>query len=153
MLSSPIRRSTATPCRPGAVRAGAMAAVVAAVLLLTGCLNEQGQRSYDLIDAERRHRGLPSLTNDFDLNDRAQAWSEHMARTGRLSHSGGGIPAGSTRVAENVGYAHSVDHVHHLLWHSSGHRANMLNPAHTKVGIGAATDAQGRVWITQIFAN
>ena len=130
-----------------------MVAVVIATVVLTGCLNEHGERSFELVNAERTARGTHALVNDLDLNARAQEWSEHMAATGRLAHSGGGIPEGATRVAENVGYASSVDRVHELFMQSNDHRRNILRSDMTRVGIGAAVDAQGRVWITQIFAN
>ncbi|MFP3905746.1 MAG: CAP domain-containing protein [Acidimicrobiales bacterium] len=124
-----------------------------AALLLTGCLNDQGVRSFDLVNADRGAHGLGELANDFDLNAVAQEWSDHMAATGELAHSGVSIPEGSTRVAENVGYAASVDRVHQLFMESDGHRANILHSAVTRVGIGATVDADGKVWITQIFAN
>lgn len=134
-------------------RVAAVIAVVVASVLLTGCLNEHGERSFELANAERTARGTPALVNDFDLNARAQEWSDHMAATGRLAHSGGGIPEGSTRVAENVGYASSVDRIHELFMQSDQHRRNILRGDVTRVGIGAAVDAKGQVWITQIFAN
>jgi uncharacterized protein YkwD len=134
-------------------RLAGLVAVVAAALVLTSCLNEQGERSFHLLNNERTSRGIPALTNDFDLNATAQQWSEHMAATGRMSHSRLTVPPGATRVAENVGYGPSVDRVHLALWNSSAHRANILDQRHTRVGIGAAVDSRGRVWITQIFAN
>lgn len=134
-------------------RLATILAVFAAVVVLSGCLDEQGQRSYDLLNNERTHRGLAALNNDLDLNSIAQKWSDHMAATGTLAHSGVSIPPGATRVAENVGYGSSVDRVHHLLMNSGPHRANILHNGMTRVGIGAAVDSQGRVWITQIYAN
>lgn len=128
-------------------------AIAVAALMLAGCLNDQGVRSFDLVNADRGANGLGELANDFDLNAIAQEWSDHMAATGNLAHSGVDIPAGSTRVAENVGYASSVDRVHQLFMGSSGHRDNILNRGVTRVGIGATVDADGTVWITQIFAN
>lgn len=128
-------------------------AVVAAVLVLTGCLNEQGQRSYDLVNEARRNAGVHELVNDVDLNARAQEWADTMAARGQISHSRLTIPQGSTRVSENVGVAASVDRVHELLMNSTGHRNNILDARMTKVGIGATIGGDGRVYIVQIFAN
>jgi uncharacterized protein YkwD len=150
---APSSTSTAVSTRRRPRRLAAILAVLAAVVVLSGCLNEHGQRSYDLLNNERTHRGLRALDNDLDLNSIAQEWSDHMARTGQLAHSGVSIPPGATRVAENVGYGSSVDRVHHLLMTSGPHTANILHSGMTRVGIGATVDAQGRVWITQIFAN
>jgi uncharacterized protein YkwD len=127
--------------------------VLAAALALTGCLNENGQRSFDLLNGERRAHRIHELANDVDLNATAQQWAEHMASTGQLAHSQLTIPPGATRVAENVGYGGSVDIIHSRLMDSTGHRNNILDTRMTRVGIGAAVSADGRVWIVQLFAN
>ena len=131
----------------------AVTAVVVSALVLTGCLNEHGQRSFDLMNAERRANRMHELVNDADLNARAQQWADHLAATGRLAHSTMTIPPGATRVAENVGYSGSVGDVHARLMASAPHRANILDARMTRVGIGATVDPQGRVWIVQLFAN
>jgi uncharacterized protein YkwD len=130
-----------------------LVAITAAVLVLTGCLSEQGQRAFDLLNADRRANGLHELVNDLDLNAKAQQWADHMAATGTLAHSQLVVPEGSTRVAENVGYAGSVDEIQRRLMASSGHRANILDNRLTKVGIGVTVDGTGRVWLVQLFAN
>lgn len=152
-VPGPSLEASTTTTRRRLSRALSLVAIAAAALLLTGCLNEQGVRSFDLVNAERGANGLGELANDLDLNAVAQEWSDHMAATGNLAHSGVDIPVGSTRVAENVGYASSVDRVHQLFMGSNGHRSNILNREVTRVGIGATVDADGTVWITQIFAN
>jgi uncharacterized protein YkwD len=128
-------------------------AVTAAVLVLTGCLSEQGQRAFDLLNADRQANGVAELVNDLDLNAKAQQWADHMAATGILAHSQLVVPEGSTRVAENVGYAGSVDDIQRRLMASAGHRANILDHRLTKVGIGVTVDGSGRVWLVQLFAN
>ena len=134
-------------------RLSGLAAVALGVVLLTGCLSEEGQRSFDLINQERTSRGIHALVNDADMNATAQAWAEHMVAVNRLYHSTLRIPPGATRVAENVGYGGSVDSIHGRLMASTGHRNNILDARMTRVGIGSATGPDGRVWIVQLFAN
>lgn len=131
----------------------AVAAMALSMVLLSACLTEEGARSFDLINAERRAAGTHELANDFDLNARAQEWAEHLAAQGRLAHSSMEIPAGATRVAENVAYGPSVDVNHRNLMNSPGHRANILDSRMTRVGIGVATSASGSVFVVQLFAN
>lgn len=131
----------------------AVAAAVLGMVMLTVCLTEQGQRSLDLMNAERRAAGMHELVNDLDLNSRAQQWAEHLAVQGRLSHSNLTVPPGATRVAENVAYSASIDISHRNLMNSPGHRANILDRRMTRVGIGVATSPDGRVWLVQLFAN
>ena len=145
--------STAVPARRAPRRLMAVAAVAMGLVLLTGCLTEQGQRSFDLLNAERRAAGLHELANDADLNGRAQQWADHLAAQGRLSHSSMQIPPGATRVAENVAYSASIDISHRNLMNSPGHRANILDGRMTRVGIGVTTSPDGRVWLVQLFAN
>jgi uncharacterized protein YkwD len=134
-------------------RASTLGALAVGLLLLTGCLSENGQRSFDLLNQERAARGIHTLGNDADLNATAQAWAEHMASVNRLYHSTLRVPPGSTRVAENVGYGSSVDQIHQALMNSAGHRNNILDSRMTRIGIGAAADSSGRIWIVQLFAN
>lgn len=104
------------------------------------------------VNAERASAGLPPLTLTTDLTVVAQAWSEHMARTGVLEHN----PYYSVQVtgwsmlAENVGFGPSELVVHEALMASPGHRANILHPAFTQIGVGIAW-AGSSVWVTQVF--
>lgn len=134
-------------------RAAALGAIALGVMLLTGCLSEQGQQLFDLTNQERTSRGIHALANDADLNTTAQAWADHLAATGKLAHSQLRVPAGSTVVAENVGYAGSIEQVHQALMNSAGHRQNILDRRMTRIGIGTNIDGQGRVWIVELFAN
>ena len=107
-----------------------------------------------LANSARAAAGVAPLAPRDDLATVARTWSERMAREGRLSHN----PAVGSQVccwrswAENVGYSYrGAADVHRLLMESPGHRANLLAAASTEVGIGTATDAQGRIWVTQVF--
>ncbi len=144
--------NTPTRNRPTS-RLMALVAMAVGIVLLTGCLTEQGQRSLELINAERHAAGMHQLSNDLDLNARAQQWADHIAAQGRLSHSAMQIPPGATRVAENVAYGSSIDLNHRNLMNSPGHRANILDPRMTRIGIGVTTGPNGLVYVVQLFAN
>lgn len=67
------------------------------------------------------------------------------------------VPAGWSAVAENVGWydgpvdAAEVARLIHEEWMKSpGHRANLLNPAYTHIGVGVAHGSNGW-YLTQNF--
>ena len=53
-------------------------------------------------------------------------------------------------LAENVGSGATPTVVHVAFMGSSGHRANILNPAMRHVGVGVVS-AGGQLWVTEIF--
>jgi uncharacterized protein YkwD len=56
-------------------------------------------------------------------------------------------------VGENVAHAKSVARAHRALWSSPSHRANILSPYFDAIGIGVAEDADGSVWICELFGR
>ena len=73
-----------------------------------------------------------------------------MADRGALSHSSlSGICCFSS-LAENVGVGSTVAGVHAAFLRSSGHRANLLDPAMRHVGVGVVSSG-GQLWVTEIF--
>lgn len=131
--------------------AALLAALVSAGLLVAPPARAQTDM-VSLVNAERTSRGLAPLTAVSDLTSVAQSWSQHMASTGQLAHN----PSYSTQIrgwislAENVGYGADVQTVHRALMNSASHRANILDPSFTQIGIGIAQGG-GRVWVTQNF--
>jgi uncharacterized protein YkwD len=122
-----------------------------------------------LVNRDRAAAGLPALLRDARLQEIARGHSREMARTGEVVHisdkSGGAVdrvraahvsPAPRT-LAENVGRAFSTVEVENGFMGSPGHRANILNPDMTHVGIGVvAGQAEGGVvplFFTQLFAG
>ncbi|MYT19728.1 CAP domain-containing protein, partial [Streptomyces sp. SID7760] len=95
------------------------------------------------------------------LSAAARAYSDTMARSGVMSHTG---PDGSTMTSrvEAAGYAWSrlgeniargqadADAVMNAWMNSSGHRANILNCAFKEIGIGVHK-GDGGPWWTQDF--
>ncbi|MFE7835762.1 CAP domain-containing protein [Streptomyces sp. NPDC057474] len=117
-----------------------------------------------LTNAERAGAGLPPLSPDPLLTNAAQAHSTDMVARAFYAHTSpdGGEPwhraaaAGSTRrsIGENIacGQRSAAEVV--LGWmNSPGHRANILKPGFTHIGIGfAGGGAAGTYW-TQLFGG
>jgi uncharacterized protein YkwD len=60
-------------------------------------------------------------------------------------------------VGENIYYCsvfndhYNVNYGHQALMNSPGHRANILEPRFTKIGVGVYQDAGGQFWVTEMF--
>lgn len=128
---------------------------------LTLINDERADRRYR---AETRGRALPLQWNAAAA-EVARRHSEQMARTGHLTHEGAnGSNVGQrlaragvawTRAGENVAMASTVEQAEALMMREPpfqpNHRANILDPAFTEVGIGVARSANGLIYVTQDF--
>lgn len=120
------------------------------------------QQLIDLVNQERRQRGLAELAHEPKLTLAARQHAQRMAEREELSHQFSGEPALRQRVAqtdlrfravaENVGYADSVERVHRTLMKSPGHRANILDPDYNSVGVGVARKGD-YLFVVQNFAH
>ena len=92
-------------------------------------------------NAARVSDGLPALALNAQLNAVAQAWANKLAAAGVLSHN----PALRTQVSdwtvlgENVGMAGDIPSVQAAFMASPPHKANILDPRYTQMGVGSAT--------------
>ncbi|HEU4674439.1 MAG TPA: CAP domain-containing protein [Motilibacteraceae bacterium] len=105
------------------------------------------------VNASRAAAGLRPLALASDLSSVAYAWSRHMATTTVLAHNPNltGQVDDWQVVGENVGYGPTVTDVETAFMNSPRHRANILEPRYTQIGLGVVVDAQGTSWITQVF--
>ncbi len=112
---------------------------------------------------ERRGRGLPALSWDAQLSTLATNWSTTMASTGSFSHrnlgSLFGSPSYSDRyrtLEENIyegnGSFDTAGSAHVALMNSPSHRAAILNPGLTSLGVGAYCTS-GTLYVTQDFGT
>ncbi|HEY5677794.1 MAG TPA: CAP domain-containing protein, partial [Myxococcales bacterium] len=114
----------------------------------------------------RASRGLAPLQRDPELDAAAEAHSREMARLRTFAHvlpSDGG-PADRLRsrgyayssVAENIGLSSDVGRAHEAIAGSPAHLANLLDPRHRRLGLGAArgatADGPEGVYLTELFA-
>ena len=145
---------------PASVRR--LASVVVAglcVLLLAACMTAEQTELVDLTNRDRAANGdLPALAPMLELNAKAQGWAETMAGDCRLRHSDltAGVPAGWTKVGENVAYNSSVAAAEAQWMNSGGHRANILSRDYTHIGVGVAAGncfGFSQVWVVQVFAR
>jgi uncharacterized protein YkwD/uncharacterized membrane protein required for colicin V production len=124
---------------------------------------EAESQMLSLVNEERINAGLKPLEWDPRLVPIARAHSEEMFKLKYFSHTSpvNGSPfdrlktAGVTytRAGENLAYAQSVTVAHRGLMSSEGHRANLLSPEFTRIGIGViSAGAYGRMF-TQMFVT
>lgn len=112
------------------------------------------------LNAERAKRGLSQLVVSPGLSTVAQRWSEYQRSKDQMSHNPRTkyqIPKGWSRWGENVawasGYASNASAIHVGWMESPPHRANMLQPQYTHIGIGFASSPDGTAYATQVFGT
>ena len=112
-------------------------------------------RIFSLLNAERRRHGLRSLRRGSCASSYAERWSGQLARSQRLHHQSLRPllkSCGARRAAENIAYGNvSADALMKTWMASSGHRANILNPRLSYVGVGAARSKSGHWYAVQDF--
>ncbi len=108
-----------------------------------------------LTNVERTSRGLRPLAASSCATRFADAWALQLSLLGALSHQSMTTilsSCGARGVGENVAYGNVAPAQLVTMWmNSAGHRANILNPAFTHVGISALTTSSGRVYGVQDF--
>ncbi|MHB1137871.1 MAG: CAP domain-containing protein [Microthrixaceae bacterium] len=132
-----------------------LAALALCIALVGAACTKNGEawESAQLINTERDNRGIPGLALDSALVEKAQAWAEVMAASGvRHSNLADGVPAGWSRLGENVGWARSVGEMHNMFMNSSAHRGAILEGRYTAYGTGVAV-VDGRYYVVQVFAG
>lgn len=97
-----------------------------------------------LINQHRVNNGVAPAEVSVSLMNSAKNWSNTMAQSNRLYHSG-------QNVAENVLRSDRPQGALHIFerWRNSpGHNKNMLNPQYKTIGVGVVYDAKGNTWAT-----
>lgn len=106
-----------------------------------------------LLAAARADAGVPPLEVDATLSDVARAHGRDMVEHGFVGHrsptTGSAADrvraagARATLVLENIGRGYGARGIHRGLMGSPGHRANLLNPEVTHLGIGVVAEPEG----------
>jgi uncharacterized membrane protein required for colicin V production len=117
----------------------------------------------ELVNEERAKSGIGPLQADTALRTVARAHSRDMFERGYFSHytPEGKDPFARMKAAhigfltagENLALAQTLSIAHTGLMHSPGHRANILNPAFHRVGIGIIEGGVHGLMISQEFRN
>ena len=119
------------------------------------------------VNRDRAAAGLPALAWDDGLAAVARAHSDEMRRTHVVAHISPTTGSAADRVRaagirtgvvlENVARAYGVHEAHDGLMNSPGHRANLMSPVATQIGIGVVfgDEVSGRreMFITQVFTR
>jgi uncharacterized protein YkwD len=115
-----------------------------------------------MINAARRAESLPELRRDDTLVRLASEHAKAMHDAQKLAHdTGQGTPVeraeragvAATALGENVAHAMDAKAAHRTLWASPSHRGNFLDSRFDSVGVGAVTDDDGTVWVSEVFAR
>jgi len=123
-------------------------------------------RIFDLINAERRRRGLRPLVFNAQLDQMARIQATNMAYFQKMAHviPQAQLPALADRahsvqypfaeIAENIALGYpSAEAVVQGWMNSPGHRANILNPGVVETGISIARSAAGGLYYCQVFGR
>ncbi|MDO8551345.1 MAG: CvpA family protein [bacterium] len=120
-------------------------------------------KMFALVNQARRENGLKELKWDTKLVVVGRQHSEDMFGRGYFSHYSPegkdvGDRLGQSNITylvagENLAYAPSVTLAHTGLMNSPGHRANILSPQFSRVGIGAIDGGIYSKMFTQVFIN
>ena len=123
---------------------------------------EMEQQILEWTNQERARVNAPPLRWNNRLALAARLHSDEMAQHKELSHQVKGEPVFTERLsergarfnaaAENVGFAEDAESLHSGWMHSPPHRANLLNPAYTEMGVGIVRVGD-RLWATEDFAT
>ena len=139
-------------------RSRPMMAVLATALLglaLMACTSGEATTNQTAINSLRATVGLPELVRVPELDAKAEAQADRMAKRGGIFHSknlASGVTDGWSNIGENVAMAGSVEEAQAALEASPGHYENMANPAYNEVGIGVVS-RNGVVYVVQIFVS
>ncbi len=102
-------------------------------------------RIIEKTNAQRIRHGLRPLSVDNRLIRSARRHAAWMTNNRSMVHT-------SAAVAENIAMGQrSSTEVINAWMNSSGHRANILNPGHTKIGVAAYTTPEGTIYWCQQF--
>lgn len=152
-VSAPSSPPTSTPSTIG-------------IPVVSGIMSAQEQTIVDLVNQQRAQAGLAPLQVDLRLVEAAQIQSTDMAELGQMEHtlSGAALPTMESRaqyvgynythLGENIAFNYPDDNSVMTAWmNSTGHRANILDPDYTQIGVGIAYDSQGEPYYTQEFGQ
>jgi uncharacterized protein YkwD len=130
---------------------------------VSASLTTDEKLAFDLMNADRQANGLPALKLNMNIVKVARVHGQDMINRKFFAHENpdGQSPFDRMQAAgisfryagENLAINRSVTAAEQAFMNSSGHRANILNPNYTEVGIGVRYDAAGSVYVVQNFIS
>lgn len=119
-----------------------------------------------LLNESRRRAGRAEVAPTTQLDELARAHSRDMVQHGFVGHTSPTTGTAAERVQragvatglvlENIGRGYGANEIHRGLLESPGHRANIVNPDVTHVGIGVVADDEGSrtaYVVTEVFVR
>lgn len=128
---------------------------------ISDAVDSYERKVVELVNEQRRANGLSALSYDWELSRVARYKSQDMKDRGYFSHTSPtyGTPFEMIRAfgisyrtaGENIAMGYRTPEAVVTGWmNSSGHRANILNAAYKRIGVGYV--ANGNYW-TQLFVG
>ena len=147
----------------GSLTPRAMAANSFEAHYTTASVTAQEQSAGNLVNSDRSAYSLAPLALDSALCRIARLKSEDMRDNHYFAHTSptyGDVRSMLTKMGysyaaagENIAHHATIEKAQAALISSPGHRRNILSTGFTKFGIGVALDANGYVYLTQIFCR
>jgi len=129
----------------------------------TGYVTTQEEIAFLLLNQDRAANGMAPLQLDPVLCSIARLKSQDMRDNRYFAHTSPTYGSASqmlktlgypfNAVGENIAHHATVEKSQAAFMSSAGHRRNILSSSWIKVGIGVVTDAQGYVYVTQLFVR
>lgn len=119
------------------------------------------KRAFDLLNADRAKNGLKPLKFNLQLTALGGKYAQDMINRKFFAHNDpdGKSPFDRMKAAginysyagENLAINSNVTTAEQAFMNSPGHRANILSPNYTDVGVGVRYDAKGSAYVVQEF--
>ena len=153
MLSSVVSSHSRATFRSIVTALALVIAVSCSLVWARGARADSTSGLVALTNSARAAHGLAALTVSSDLAAAARAQAGRMAASHTLAHTSNltGTICCWSAIGENVGEGGSVAVLQSAFMASPEHRANILSAAYSQVGIGVVADAQGTLWVSEIF--
>jgi uncharacterized protein YkwD len=134
----------------------AVASAALLALLLVACTPEEADHLKGVNDL-RTFLGVPTLAWEEQVYPAAQAWSQHLADEGKLSHPSSlsanfDPPAGWRKLGQNVASATTLEGAMAALVNSPPHLANLLSRDYDRIAVGVVQQG-GKYWVTENFVG
>jgi uncharacterized protein YkwD len=157
-VASPTATTTVTPSTPSTPSTPTPSPTATTTPSPTASASDAYEaRILVLVNVERANAGLSAVSASTCADGFAEAWAPVIQRNGALSHQSLSpilSTCHSSTAGENVAYGNvTADQMMTMWMNSPGHRANILNPSFTGIGIAAVTDSSGRWYGVQDFVG
>lgn len=122
------------------------------------------QKVVELVNIERQKAGLQTLTLDSEISNVARTKAKDMADNNYFAHQSPTYGSAGDMLTkfgirwsawgENLASGQRTPESVVTAWmNSEGHRANIMSPGFSRLGVGYVTNSSGTPYWTQVFAD